>query len=295
MQSPSALLGVCELSVIIPCRNAMPWLTEQLDALAGEHTSFAWEVVVSDNGSTDRSAEVVSDFAGRMDIRVIDSSDRPGAAAARNAGVAASRGLRLVFLDADDVIAPGYLRRMDIAIGEYGLAAGRIDSVTLNPEWAARAVRARTAPPLFPGPPYRAIGTSALGITRQLFTSVGGFDESFGSASEDLDFCWRVQRANSVTLTMCDAVLYYRLRPDPLALFRQARAHGCSNVKLYRKWRTSGMEAAPARLVARRWASALGHLALAWRGKEELARGLYLSGMCLGRIQGSISHRVVYL
>jgi glycosyltransferase involved in cell wall biosynthesis len=283
----------CELSVIIPCRNAVPWLTEQLDALAREHPSFAWEVVVADNGSTDGSDDVARSYSGRLDIHVIDSSDRLGPAAARNAAVAASRGTRLVFLDADDVIKPGYLERMDVAISEHGLVSARMDSVTLNPTWAAQAMRAGIGPELIPGP-YPATMTGALATTRELFASVGGFDESFLSA-EDIDFCWRVQQTNPVTLTMSDAVLYYRLRPDPLALFRQARAHASDDTKLYKRWRSYGMTRPPVRGVVRRWVSALAHLALAWRGKSYLARGLFLSGLCLGRLEGSFRYRVLYL
>jgi GT2 family glycosyltransferase len=228
-----------------------------------------------------------------LDIHVIDSSDRIGPAAARNAAVAASRGTRLVFLDADDVIKPGYLERIDVALREHGLVAARMDSVTLNPEWIVTALRASTAPELIPGP-YPATMTAALATTRELFASVGGFDESFLSA-EDLDFCWRVQETNPVTLTQCDAVLYYRLRPDPLALFRQTRAHARDDTKLYKRWRPRGLARPTARGVVRRWVSALAHLALAWRGKSDLARGLYLSGLCLGRLEGSIRYRIVYL
>jgi predicted O-methyltransferase YrrM len=47
-----------------------------------------------------------------------------------------------VFLDADDVIKPGYLERIDVALREHGLVAARMDNVTLNSGWIFRQTRA---------------------------------------------------------------------------------------------------------------------------------------------------------
>ena len=81
------------ISVIVAVRNGMPWLEEQLRALAEQQCNEPWEVVVADNGSTDESRLVVEEWANRAPmIRLIDASKVRGPGAARNAGVRTARG-----------------------------------------------------------------------------------------------------------------------------------------------------------------------------------------------------------
>src|SRR5665213_4169463 len=98
------------ISVVLPVRDGLPWLDEQLGALAAQHCDEPWEVVVADNGSSDASVALARDWAERCAaMRVLDASARVGPAAARNAGVMAARGELLAFCDADDVVQAGWL------------------------------------------------------------------------------------------------------------------------------------------------------------------------------------------
>src|SRR6202007_291490 len=88
-------------SVIIPCFNQARFLGEALEsALAQSYGSC--EVIVVDDGSTDETAKVAAAFNR---IRYLSQTNR-GLAAARNAGLKASAGRYLVFLDADDRLLP---------------------------------------------------------------------------------------------------------------------------------------------------------------------------------------------
>jgi len=63
----------------------------QLEALANQSWPEAWEIIVSDNGSSDDSVPVVERFTARLlHLRLVDSSDRPGASHARNVGARAA-------------------------------------------------------------------------------------------------------------------------------------------------------------------------------------------------------------
>jgi glycosyltransferase involved in cell wall biosynthesis len=93
-----------EVSVIIPCFNAERWLAETLTSVVAAG-SGPIEVIVVDDGSTDRSAEVA---AGFPQVQLIRSENR-GVSTARNLGFAASRAGAVVFLDADDLLVPGAL------------------------------------------------------------------------------------------------------------------------------------------------------------------------------------------
>src|SRR4051794_566972 len=72
------------LSVIIPCRDAEGYVGRQLDALASQETSFPWELILVDNGSTDRSVQIAETYADRMQLRVVSAPDRANQAYARN-------------------------------------------------------------------------------------------------------------------------------------------------------------------------------------------------------------------
>jgi glycosyltransferase involved in cell wall biosynthesis len=85
------------ISVIIPCYNQARFLAEALDSVFAQ-THPHIEVIVVDDGSTDHTVEIASGFDR---VRCLSVRNR-GLAAARNAGLEASKGSYLVFLDADD-------------------------------------------------------------------------------------------------------------------------------------------------------------------------------------------------
>jgi len=92
------------VSVVMPMRNAEPFVREALESvLATDYEAL--EVVVIDDGSTDRSRAVVEGL-GDPRIRIVDGPQR-GFAASLNAGIAASRGDILMECDADDLYAAG--------------------------------------------------------------------------------------------------------------------------------------------------------------------------------------------
>lgn len=95
------------VSVVIPVRNGAKYLREAIDSVLRQGVSGI-EVIVVNNGSTDGSRAVAQSFGAP--VRLIDEA-KPGAAHARNAGVALARGEFLAFQDADDVWARGKLER----------------------------------------------------------------------------------------------------------------------------------------------------------------------------------------
>ena len=91
------------VSIIIPCHNAAPWLAATLEsALAQAWTSV--EVIVVDDGSSDRSLAVARSYASRG-VTVLSQENR-GASAARNRGLGIAGGDYIQYLDADDLLGP---------------------------------------------------------------------------------------------------------------------------------------------------------------------------------------------
>lgn len=91
------------VSILIPCRNAAPWLGATLEAALAQ-TWPAVEIIVVDDGSTDASLALARSYESRG-VRVY-SQPQAGASAARNRAVRESTGKFLQYLDADDLISP---------------------------------------------------------------------------------------------------------------------------------------------------------------------------------------------
>jgi glycosyltransferase involved in cell wall biosynthesis len=110
-----------EVSVIIPCYNAEPFVGEAIESvLAQTHDSV--ELIVVDDGSTDRSLDVIRSFGD--DVQVI-AQENHGACHARNRGAETAEGAYLMFMDADDVIGPTTIQALRDAIGERDDALAR--------------------------------------------------------------------------------------------------------------------------------------------------------------------------
>jgi GT2 family glycosyltransferase len=284
-----------KLSVVIPCYNGADTLAGQLDALAAQQWAEPWEVVLSDNGSTDGSVAVAERYRGRFpSFRIVDASHRRWRPYAVNVGARAAAGEALAFCDVDDEVAPGWIAAMGEALATRDFVACRIDMDKLNSPGQIRSrpqtdgVQQFTYPPFLP---HASGGT--LGVKRSVFEAVGGFDESQRFLA-DTDFCWRVQLAGIPLEFVPDAVVHMRVRGTLKGMFRQARGWGEYDVRLYKRYRPRGMPKLS-------WKSGLG----AWRrllrnsprllDERRRIAWVWALGWRLGRLQGSIKYRVAAL
>lgn len=237
-----------DLSVVIAAYNAADTLGTQLEALAGQAPGLAWEVVVADNRSTDGTATVARRFADRLDLRVVPAPAKGNAAYARNVAVATCTAPWVAFVDADDMVAPGWVEAMAASLREHRFLAGRLDTAQLN----TRSV-ARTRP--IPqdtglqwwtvGPPMPHAGGGNLGIHRRVYEAVGGFDEDLGGL-QDVDFCWRVQLAGVPLHFLPEATLNVRLRSSLREMWRQGRNYGAAQAEIERRYAGVGADDVPA-------------------------------------------------
>lgn len=119
------------LSIIIPAKDVEPYIAETLTSL--KHQGLQpeeFEVVVVNDGSTDATGEIAERFAETFrHFRIVTNDAPTGLPAARNAGMRASSGRNIAFIDSDDWFANGHLRVMLDAIERLGVQSVRCDVI----------------------------------------------------------------------------------------------------------------------------------------------------------------------
>ncbi len=227
------------LSVVIAAFNAADTLREQLTALDAQRPTFAWEILVCDNGSNDTTRELVDAWARtHADVRLVDASRRRGPAAARNIGVAEARGEWIAFCDADDVVASGWVSALHNALHMHPFVAGRFSLARFGGDgrfavsWSPQ-LNALSSVDFLPG--FVTAGAGNMAMHRGVFEAVGGFDES-ALAAEDDDFCLRAQLAGYALSFEPRMLLYVRQRTGLRAIVRQARGYGVGARRLRHRY-----------------------------------------------------------
>ena len=286
-----------ELSVVVPCLNGAKHIGTQLMALAKQDWSEPWEVVVSDNGSTDGSQKIIEQHRDILpQLRLVDSSDRRGQAHALNVGIQAAYSEALAFCDCDDEIAPGWVRAMGEALCRYDFVAGPFDTTKLNPQWVyiSRGDCQKDGLNKYRYPPYLShAGSGNMGVRRSIHEAVGGFDESMPGLL-DTDYCFRMQLGGTELHFVQDALLYVRYPETFRGIYRQARHYGKYNVVLYKKYRPKGMPRLSRKAGVRAWVllfKKLRHI----HDKSSWVSWVWQFSWRLGRLEASIQHRTFAL
>jgi glycosyltransferase involved in cell wall biosynthesis len=206
------------VSAIIPVYNGERFLATALESvLAQDYAPF--EVVVCDDGSTDSTPELLASYPTLTVVR----QENLGAAAARNAAVAASAGELVAFFDADDEWPANRLTlqaRYLVEHPEAGCVLGRQEWLN-PPPWLTRDARFGD----LDGIPL----LSAM-IRRSVFDDLGGFDPTFRVA-EDTDLLIRMRERGIDIAILPEIILYRRFhganltaeRSSPSALVRSLR------------------------------------------------------------------------
>lgn len=189
-------------TVVIPVKNGAATLDRCLSSI-GESVEEAGlddgrvDIVVVDNGSADRSAEIAEDRG----CRVIYVPAAEGVSASRNAGARASRGEVLVFTDSDVVFGKGAFTSLQLALSDPQLlgVVGIQDPDATYERYCSRFKN------LWMSYSYRRLRgpltlfyTTAAAIRRQFFLDLNGFDEEYRTpAVEDTEFGQRLGDAEA--------------------------------------------------------------------------------------------------
>jgi GT2 family glycosyltransferase len=210
-----------QLSIVIICWNDWKVLKDCLESIYRYSHSVTFEVIVSDNGSTDDSIEQVR--RNFPQVRLLENNRNLGFAKGNNVGIQAAQGEYTLILNPDTIIHEGALDRW-VVFAEKHQGAGGFGLRVLNPDGSYQ-ISARPFPSIR-GEWIAALGLRPLGLLSDAFVSdkyvgwhgdsereigwqsgccvmfrtailksLGGFDERFFYHCEEVDLCLRVWQA----------------------------------------------------------------------------------------------------
>ncbi len=222
------------ISVVVCTYNGSRTIRECLEGLKRvEYPSF--EVIVVDDGSYDGTAEIASEF----DVRLIRTENR-GLSSARNTGMQAATGEIIAYLDDDAIPEVHWLTQLSRAFRTSRHAAiGGPNIAPANGGLVAECV-ARS-----PGGPVHVLLTDEvaehlpgcnLAVRKSALEAIGGFDEKFRIAGDDVDVCWRLQEQGWTLGFAPGAMVWHHRRNSLEAYWKQQKNYGRAEAMLERKW-----------------------------------------------------------
>ena len=195
------------VAVIIPCHNYGRFLAEAIESVLAQ-TLLPQEIVVVDDASTDNTRAVADSFAGKG-VRYI-RGEWHAVGEARNAGLRATTSDLLVFLDADDLIHPQYLRT-----GLTALMADRTASIAYtDQQYFGRKKLLYHAPPAFDWHRFDLMchfNVAAM-VRRDALVQAGGW--SHGKNQDGDWITWRRILALGWKAVKSDGLWFYRIHEN---------------------------------------------------------------------------------
>ena len=226
-----------KFSVIIPLYNKAPYVEKALESVCRQRFSN-YELIVINDGSTDDSCMIAEKYLQGMDginYRLI-TQENAGVSAARNNGVAASKGEYVAFLDADDWWEPTYLECMAQLIEDYpeaGLYA--CNYVYYKPGKTHVALNIPTGYINYPKAYYEGGAMPVTSITavmpRAVFDEMGGFPLGIKLGE---DFLLWAKTAMQYPVAFCEEPLAWYNNDVPVALRATRNLHHPNNHMLFR-------------------------------------------------------------
>ena len=190
-----------DLTLVIPAHNEESCIGETLDTVIKHSRGRLREIVVVDNASTDKTAEIARSRSG---VRIVFEA-RKGLTSARQAGFDATTGEWIAYIDADTLIAPEWMDKAEkithahpdiVSLSGprryFGSSWWRL--WTLNAMWMIAPVM------------YRVVGYMILGgnflAKRSAIQKIGGFDRSIAFYGEDTDLARRLSKVGKTLFCM---------------------------------------------------------------------------------------------
>ncbi len=201
------------VSVMMAAHNAQAWIAEAIESVLAQNFRD-FELIVVDDGSTDRTAEIVRRYRKHPELRFFQNQTQMGIPATRNKILKLSRGKYIAVCDADDAMRPSFLKHFTefmeknpktgwvygnrVAIDEAGQPLARVRALAMN----GRIEYKRNV-----------MQHAGAMIRKSLMVRAGGYDESFNSC-EDYDLAFKIAARSEVKALPGEPQYLYRWHPE---------------------------------------------------------------------------------
>lgn len=195
------------ISVIMPCYNQAQYLSEALESVMNQ-TYPHWECIIIDDGSTDGTKDIASDYCKKDNRIKYMFQENQGVVAARNNAIKISRGEYLLPLDGDDKIAPSFMEKtlhvLQTSSSDVKVAYSKIERFGIINQ-------------PFPLPHFSRLtllNTNCLVCTalfrREDYDKTGGYNPNMKSGFEDWDFWLSMFEQGGTAVCIPEVLFYYR-------------------------------------------------------------------------------------
>lgn len=219
-----------KVSVIVPVYNAERTIAECIDSLLGlSYPKENVELVLINNASTDRTADVLNHYRGKIEILY---EEKRGPSATRNKGLLNARGNVVAFTDSDCMVDKDWLQQIVFPLQDdsIGIVGGKI--LSKRPcnkiEEFGEEIHDHDKAINECKPPYAITmnWSSRLSVLKE----VNLFDESF-IRCEDVDLSYRIFQAGYKFVYKPEAIVYHRNEKTLSGLFKEGYLHGFHSIK----------------------------------------------------------------
>jgi len=226
-------------SIIIPLYNRPQEISELLGTLTLQ-TYKQFEVLVIEDGSVDRSEDIVKSFAGKLDITYYEKANE-GQGFTRNFGFERARGDYFVIFDSDCLIPENYLEIVNNSLHQNHLDAyGGPDGAHPSFTPIQKAISYSMTSPFTTGGirgSKKSIGqfhprSFNMGISRQVWEKAGGF--IITRLGEDIEYSIRIHNLGFKIGLIPEAIVYHKRRTDFLRFYKQLHFFGRARINIYK-------------------------------------------------------------
>ena len=229
-------------SIIIPVYNRPNEIDELLESLTKQDYSDDFEVLIVEDGSTDKSEHLIEKYKNKLDLKYFFKANS-GAGASRNFGMSHANGNYFLILDSDVIVPKNYLTEVSKGLNtNYTDAFGGPDAAHQSFTSLQKAINYSMTSFLTTGGirgKKNAVGkfqprSFNFGLSQTAFSKTNGFsDLKFG---EDIDLTFRLWENGFETQLLEKAFVYHKRRSTIKQFFKQTFAFGTARPKLNKRY-----------------------------------------------------------
>ena len=225
-------------SIIIPLYNRPDEIRELLETLT-QQTYKQFEVLVIEDGSTKDAAEIVKDFADKLDLKYFVKPNT-GQGFSRNFGFEKAKGDYFVIFDSDCLVPEDYLQIVNDSLAKNYLDAyGGPDDAHHSFTPVQKAISYAMTSPFTTGGTRggkKSIGqfhprSFNMGLSRQVWEKAGGY--VITRLGEDIEFAIRIHSLGFKIGLIPEAKVYHKRRTDFYRFYKQLHFFGRARINVY--------------------------------------------------------------